>query len=233
MLAGLGIVFIHGICGNCSIFDFLLPEVPQGCVVKMVTLPGHGGNALDFSQASMRKWRRRAAQAVDELSATCERVYGVGHSMGCLLLLEQAAQGRVQRLFLLNPPMKVHLREPLFSNIIKVATGRVDHDPTALATAKAYGIAVDLNPLHYYGWAARFIELFDRIRRVKRHTLAQVRCPVWAFVSLHDEMVSPASACAFAGHPTTCLTFLPDSTHLYYAPADRKTMIGRFGHFIL
>lgn len=230
-MAGLGIVFIHGICGNCSIFDFLEPEVPQGAVVRMVTLPGHGGNALDFSQASMRRWRESARQAVDELAASCSRVIGVGHSMGCLLLMELAARGRLEKLFLLCPPMKVRLRQPLFANIAKVAAGRVGQDPTAIASAKAYGIAVDLNPLHYYGWAARFLELFSAIRHAKRQTMAQLQCPVWAFVSARDEMVSPDSARCFASHPTARLAILPSSTHLYFAPADRRAVADQFRQF--
>lgn len=226
--SGIGIVFIHGICGNCSIFDFLEPEVPQGWTMKMVTLPGHGGDALAFSRSSMKEWRQAACQAIDELSAGCSRILGVGHSMGCLLLLEQAAKGRVESLFLLNPPMKAWLRQPLFTNLRRIATGRMGSDPTTLATAKACGISIDFNPLHYYGWLPRFIELLERIRITNRRVLPGVACPIRAFVSARDEMVSPSSARAFDGHPTTSLTILPSSTHLYYAPADRATILAQF-----
>lgn len=224
----IGIVFIHGICGNCSIFDFLEPEVPPGWVVKMVTLPGHGGNALAFSQTSMKEWKQAAAKAVDDLAARCSRIFAVGHSMGCLLLLEQAAMGRVESLFLLNPPMKAWLRQPLFTNLRRIASGRMGTDPTTLATAKACGISIDHNPMHYYGWLPRFLELLASIRTTNRRILPSVACPIRAFVSANDEMVSPSSARAFDGHPTTRLTILPSSTHLYYAPADRDEILAQF-----
>lgn len=59
------LLFIHGIVGNCRIFDFLLPYIPEGFNVRFLNLAGHGGNALDFSQASMSVWRKQVAEALN------------------------------------------------------------------------------------------------------------------------------------------------------------------------
>ena len=46
----------------------------------------------------------------------------------------------------------------LFTTPAKIMLGRVD-DPVTEAAKAAYGIAIDRNLLHYYGWPARYIDL--------------------------------------------------------------------------
>lgn len=57
------VLFVHGIVGNNSIFDFLTPALPDGIAVRRVSLEGHGGNALDFSKASMKRWKAQVTEA--------------------------------------------------------------------------------------------------------------------------------------------------------------------------
>lgn len=78
-------------------------------------------------------------------------------------------------LFLLNPPMKIRLSASLFRNAIKVATGQTENDPVAQAAKEAYGISLDFNPFHYYGWPKRYSKLFTATRRVKESVLPQIR----------------------------------------------------------
>lgn len=217
------VVFVHGIVGNPEIFDFLREIIPEGVATHSVSLAGHGGNALDFSKASMSEWKAQTLEAVKAYKARGFRVMGVGHSMGCLLLMEVAAPSVIDRLFLMNPPLRISLRSGMLKNALKVATGRWKSDAVARAAHDAYGISIDLNPLHYYGWPMRYAELFAGIARVRRRVLPALPCPVSAVLSARDEMVSPISA-----NYLPDATILPDSTHYYYAPTDRETICREF-----
>ena len=220
----IGIVFVHGIVGNNRIFDFLIPFIPIGCVVKYVNLDGHGGNALCFSRTSMSIWKRQVKDAVKEMNGVCERVIGVGHSMGCLLLLGEAVLMYLSGLFLLNPPLKIRLRSNLLRNTFKVTFGMIEGDEGAKAARDAYGISMDFNPLHYYGWPARYMELFAEIRRVRRSMPDELTCPVSVVLAKKDEMVSVSSADIFHDKANVQVVFLPESHHYLFSCEDRRAI---------
>ena len=225
------ILFVHGIVGNSRFFDFLQPLVPSGVATRSLTLAGHDSDALAFSRASMKQWRRQVAEAVDELRRAYGRVTIVAHSMGTLFAIEQAAQGAVDALFLLNPPLRIRLTRRLFVTPVKVLLGRTSDPVTAAATA-AYGVSLDYNPLHYYGWPARYLELFAEIRRVRR-MIGGVKCPTTVFVAACDEMVSPRSATYFTALTDSNITTLPTSGHYYYSPTDRTTITRAFSRCVM
>ncbi len=227
-----GIVFVHGIVGNNRIFDFLVPLVPDGWRVKWVILDGHGGDALGFSRASMDGWKRQVKEAVEEMKAGCDEVIGVGHSMGCLLLLEDALKVNLAGLFLLNPPIKLQIRGRLFVNSLKVAMGLTKNDEVAKAAKDAYGISLDYNPLHYYGWPKRYLELFAEIRRIRRVLADGVPCPTIAMLSCKDEMVSLTSAEIFENARDADVVLLPKSHHYHYSAADQEIVKSALKEFI-
>ena len=224
----IGIVFVHGIVGNNRIFDFIRPLVPEGSVVKYVALDGHGGNALDFSRTSMSVWKRQVSDVVIEMTGVCEKVIGVGHSMGCLLLLDEDVRRRLSGLFLLNPPLRIRLKVGLLTNALKVSLGLTEGDAVALAAKDAYGISMDFNPLHYYGWPARYMELFAEIRRIRQSLSGGVTGPVSVVLGEKDEMVSVSSADAFRENASVQVAFLPESRHYYYSPKDKATICKAF-----
>ncbi len=232
MKARVGIVLVHGIVGNNRIFDFLLPLIPEDCRVKFVVLEGHGGNALAFSRASMNGWKRQVEDAVSDMARHCSKVLAVGHSMGCLLLLEEAFKGNLAALFLLNPPLKLRIRSRLVSNSFKVALGKTDKDEVAKAAEEAYGISLDFNLLHYYGWPKRYLELFAEIRRVRRLLGRGVPAPVYAVLSEKDEMVSVSTAAVLKDASIAKVTVIPGSHHFHYTAADRKIVCKEFSEFL-
>lgn len=214
------VLFIHGIVGNSRFFDFLLPSVPQGYECHALTLAGHGGDALSFSRASMAQWHRQVDEVVEELRHRCERVVIVAHSMGTLFAIRQAATKRADAILLLNPPLRIRLTYRLFVTPVKVILG-LTSNPVTVAAKAAYGVSLDYNPLHYYGWPCRYLELFAEIRET-RGMVSQLSCRTVVFVAEHDEMVSPKSAAYFANLDNCQVALLPTSGHYYYSPADRE-----------
>lgn len=116
----------------------------------------------------------------------------------------------------------------MFRNAFKVAIGQTHNDPVAAAAKDAYGVSLDFNPLHYYGWPQRYLELFSEVRRIRKEVLKSVRCPIRVFLSARDELVSPGSAEVFNALHNAKVTLLPTSTHYYYSPADRETICCEF-----
>ena len=226
-----GIIFVHGIVGNNRIFDFLTPLLPESFESKYITLKGHSGDALAFSKTSMSEWKEQVDSAVAEMKTRCDHIVAVGHSMGCLLIMDQAAKGNVSGLFLLNPPLRISARFSLVGNAVKVMIGHTA-DPVTQAAKEAYGVSIDFNPLHYYGWPARYLELFKEIRRVRKSILSAIHCPVVAVLSARDEMVSLTSADELYKLKSLRLLTLPTSTHYYYSPADSTRILNEFKTFL-
>ncbi len=128
-----GIVFVHGIAGSNRTFEPLLPLVPDNYEIRMVVLEGHGGNALDFSRASMRGWKRQVEECVGEMMKKYGSVIAVGHSMGCLLLLGQAVRDNLAGLFLMNVPLHIRPKLRMLTIPIMGMTGMKDNELTAAA----------------------------------------------------------------------------------------------------
>ncbi len=214
---------MHGIVGNTRIFRFLDDVLPAGAQCMRLTLQGHGGDALGFSRASMRAWQTQVEEAAAEMRRRCGKLIVVAHSMGCLLTLSEAVRPNVDAYLLLNPPLRLKIRSRLVKNCLKVALGKTERDEVARAAAEAYGITLDKNLLHYYGWPARYIELFKKMAETRKALQAsQLQVPTEVFLSAQDEMVSPRSADYFAAQNSCRVALLPASGHYYYAQSDRE-----------
>ncbi len=228
-----GIVMIHGICGSTSIFNTLLPAVDENVPVELLVLDGHGGDASGFSRSSMDKWKEQVKRAVDSMKKKCRRVIVAGHSMGCLLAIGEAVRSGVDGMFLLCPPLKLHLTWSAILNPLKVTLGLSESDPVIMAAKEAYGLKIDYNPLHFYGWPARYIELLTEIRRVNRLLgTVTLNCPVSVYLCGRDEMVSTASAAKFKVQPAIKVEVLPESTHYYFPTRERNALERAFGDFL-
>lgn len=226
-----GIIFVHGIVGNNHIFDFLRPYIPKYYEQMFITLKGHGGNAASFSRTSMSEWKAQVESAVSDMKKRCNLIVGVGHSMGCLLIMDQAVKGGMSGLFLLNPPLRVSPGFSMLDNAVKVITGQLD-SPVVRAAKEAYGIEMDYNLLHYYGWPLRYWELFKEIRRIRRIVLRDIPCRVQAMLSSKDEMVSLSSTEELSKIGEVSVITLPTSTHYYYSDRDRAVIIKEFKFFL-
>jgi esterase/lipase len=93
--ADTAVLFIHGIVGTPNHFTDLISLVelvPESWSVHNVLLDGHGGNADDFADTSMEKWKNQVHAAFDSLARTHRRVVIVAHSMGTLFALQLALE---------------------------------------------------------------------------------------------------------------------------------------------
>ncbi len=231
--ANKAVLFIHGIVGTPKQFRFLVPLVPEDISVYNILLDGHGKGAKDFANTSMKKWEEQVAAVVRELAQRHNEIYIVGHSMGCLLAIEQAlCNTKVTKLFLLAAPLKLFLKPKLAVNSLKVFFDKINpQDKEAVAAKECCGVNTDKNPLHYIGWVPRFLELFSKIRKTRR--IAElVKTPCVACQSLKDEMVSKNAKKVLEKNPSFTVVELKNSGHYYYEENDLSLIKKTFTDFI-
>lgn len=227
------VVFIHGIAGTPDHFRDFLPLVPKTFSVYNILLDGHGKGVTDFSKTSMKKWESQVAQVICDLSATHEELYIVGHSMGTLFAMEQAMQNpSVKKLFLLATPLRLGLKPRLVVNAAKVFFNRIGPaDLEAIAAKNCYGIGNDKNIFHYFGWIPRFLELFSKIRAVRK-ILNTLQTPCAVFQSRKDEMVSTKSIGLLKDNPAFSVSILENSSHFYYESEDMAILTRAFSQWL-
>lgn len=219
------VLMIHGIAGSPAHFRDLLPVVPEDWSVYNILLDGHGGTVMDFSATSMEKWKAQVASTVDQLLRRHEKLVIVAHSMGTLFALQAAVDhgDRIASLFLLAAPLRVRVVPDMLEGTLRVALRKVEGHATA--TAMVDDCSIDLNEkLHrYIGWAPRFAELLEEIRRV-RGLLPRVRIPCAAFQSEKDELVSVEAVQDLQRNRRFDVTMLKDSGHFAYGADDMKLL---------
>ena len=227
------ILFIHGIVGTPNHFNDFIPLIPNTFSVYNVLLDGHGKGVKDFSKTSMKKWESQVSSVVEQLAATHNQIYVVGHSLGTLLAIEQAvANKKIAKLFLLAVPLRLSLKPKMFINSLKVYFDKIRPDDLeALAAKKCYGIAKDYNPFHYLGWVPRFFELFAKIRQTRKN-IATLNAPCLVYQSGKDEMVSKKSIKYLKQNPYMKVNELRSSGHYYYNKSDGDFLLSEFNKML-
>ncbi len=224
------ILFVHGILGTPNHFEPFLPLVPSSWTVCNILLKGHGGSVKDFSRASMAEWKQQVRDSLEKLANN--RVIIVAHSMGTLFAIQEAIMGRVDELFLLNTPLKLHIRFRLFKTAWKVFKGNIRADDKwALAAQRAYSIESDKHILRYLGWIPRYLELFAEIRKTRK-ILHKLSTPSHIYLGAQDEIVSPRCSEMFEDSPCAEVKALNTSGHFYYSPEDECLLKADFEKMI-
>lgn len=231
--ADTAVLLIHGIVGTPHHFDDLIPLLPDTVSVHNLLLAGHGGSARDFARTSMVAWESQVESAITALAETHQHICIVAHSMGALLSIEAALRHKeVKKLFLLAVPLRIALTPAMVRNSWKVYRGKIaPDDHAALAAQRCCGVAQTKNPLPYLGWIPRFLELFSKIRTVRK-LLPQLTTPCIAVQSLKDELVSPRAMEELQQSPHVTVLPLPQSGHYYYPTADLAALHKAFCEFI-
>lgn len=221
---------MHGIIGSPDHFDMLLPLVPDGWSVYNILLDGHGGTIDEFAASSMAKWEAQVRSVFAQLCADYDAVVIAAHSMGTLFAIEMALARpeKVKHLFLMAPPLRVHLTVHGLYCGIKTACGRANmNDPLEKAMHDAYSLHPDPRLWRYVTWLPRYAELLRLIRKVRKQ-LPQLTVPCDAFHSLNDELVALSAAMLLQESGRVQLTILPSSWHFHYPPDDQKELLGAF-----
>ena len=231
------VLFIHGIVGTPNHFRDVVPLVqlvPENWSFHNILLDGHGGTVDAFAKSSMKKWKTQVWQTFETLALTHDRVILVAHSMGTLFAIQLALEfaDRIDNLFLLAVPMRPGLRLFGIANMLKLVFGKIREDrPVELATKQVCGVKTTRKLWKYIGWIPRFLELFAQIRKTEK-VMGNLTVPCRAYQSKKDELVMNLSRGVLERNGCFEIVDLPDSTHFYYAPEDRKRICADLNRII-
>ena len=227
------VLLVHGILSTPNHFRELIPLIPQDYSVYAMVTDGHCGTVRDFSRSSLESWEKSVRAAVEDLLKTHDEIYMVGYSLGTLLSIDEAINNpRITRLFCLAVPIKVGFRLRMIPMAYKIYTKNIkDDDIITLALSESYGTTDSKNLLAYIGWVPRFIDLFVKIKRVRRN-LDKLKTPCVAFQSKCDELVSPKSIDILKNESSMRVEALDKSTHFYYDPDDIDYLKTEFLKFL-
>ena len=103
-------------------------------------------------------------------------------------------------------------------------------DKVAMAAKNAYGIEPDLRFWLYFGWIARYLELFTEIRRTRK-LVPLLKTPCLVFQSQKDELVAKSSVKYFDSKVVKTV-FLQNSCHYYYDEQDYDLLLKEFSKSI-
>jgi carboxylesterase len=106
--AATGVVLTHGFTGNPRATTPLGRRLLEaGHTVEVVRLPGHGTTVADMARTRYADWRGAVEDALTRMSAACERVVLVGHSMGGTISVDLASAHPelVHGVAVINPPL--------------------------------------------------------------------------------------------------------------------------------
>lgn len=227
------VLCVHGILGTPRHFDMLLDLIPEEYAVRCIVLPGHGGEARDFSQSSLCLWEQKVRDSVDELRGKYKRLYLVGHSLGTLLLLDElrrSAEG-IAGAFLMAVPLTPFVAPSAVRHSLPTAFGMKAKPGSELSHAWrcAYSVRPNMNLFRYATFLPRFIDLFRKIARVRRGFASLPEgVPIMAVQSYYDELVSRGSIRFLRRFPRIDTRVLSSSRHFYYPNGDLELLRGYF-----
>ncbi len=222
------VLFVHGILGSPVRFEDLYPLVPDSFSIVKLVLDGHGKKAKDFRASNMKKWKNHVRNTIISLQKDNQKIIYVGHSMGCLLgINEEVNEHSLDSLFLLNVPLKPHLKFKMALSCTKLPYKKEENlNEQERLLKKNCSIALTKNPFAYILWVPRFLELFFEMRKT-RALISKISHTCICFHSKDDELVSQKSY-KYLQTDNIKTFFLNDSTHYSSKGEDLKLIKDEF-----
>ena len=182
------VIFVHGIQGSPQQFRFLTENIPESIDFISVLLPGHGGTVSHFRKCGRKEWTEAFSRLCADLQKRYQKIYFVGHSMGCLIGIDGALHQGVsfEGMLLLACPLKIRINFEYFA--------------TCFRAMRAKDAAS------------------DSLRAIREANSVEIRNPICMIQSDHDEIVSGRSLRVAADAPNLEAITVPGSGHFYYSP---------------
>ncbi len=208
------VLFVHGILGSPKRFEELYDLVPDSFSIVKLVLDGHGKKAKDFRKSNMKKWKNHVRNTIISLKNDNQKIIYVGHSMGCLLGINEEVNGTSpDALFLLNVPLKPHLKWKMASACMKLPYKKEKNLSKQEKLLKDNcSITLTKNPFAYVLWVPRYLELFKEMRK-ERSYISKIKHTCICFHAKEDELVSQKTYKYLKGNSNIKLFYLNDSTH--------------------
>ena len=229
------VLMVHGILGSPAQFEDIAKALhSQGYAAAGVLLPGHGGSARAFAQAKTADWQQEVRQAVSLLRQRYPRVFIIGHSMGGLLSIIEAAEHPVDGVILMSTPMRLKSGFKALRISLRILLGDPAQDDDVLQCYRKAN-SVQKGPFWVYPlWIPRMAGVLALMRKARR-LLDRVHGPVLIIQSRRDETVSWKSQRMLANRLKSALVeslLIEKSGHSWFHPDEAETLRERIIRFL-
>jgi carboxylesterase len=229
------VLMVHGILGSPAQFEDIARALHgQGYAVMAVLLPGHGGSAHTFAKAETADWQREVRRAVLLLRQRYQRVFIIGHSMGGLLAMIEAAGHHADGVILMSTPMRLKAGFKALRISLRILLGDPEKDDEVLQCYRKAN-SVQKGPFWVYPlWIPRMASVLTLMRKARR-LLGRVHGPVLIIQSRRDETVSWKSQSMLAGRLKAASVeslLIEKSGHSWFHPDEAKTLQEKIARFL-
>ena len=181
--AHLAVLLVHGFTASPQEMRLLADHLTHnGMAVLAVRLPGHGTTPKDLARRSWEEWAAAVAEGHKLLTEKFQKVYGVGLSTGCLLLVARAQQEPFDGLVLLSPYLRVKHRLAAYAGWIRHL--RPYHDAPK---------STEPSPFYYHRRPVAGVHQINRLVKHLVPRLASCTAPVLAINGEDDQTVEIAT----------------------------------------
>jgi carboxylesterase len=220
---GEGVLLVHGFSGTAAHFRMMGAFLNErGYTVHAPLLAGHGTGLEAMERTTRDDWRESVTEGFDALATACTKVHAVGLSMGGLLSLGLAADGKVASVTTIDTPIKVKDRRMALVDVAKHFKRFMlwsDPEPVPEGEAATYFI-------QYEGYPLRSASELMRLMGETRRRLGQVHVGTLVIQSKADETVRLVSAEIIARGVSgpSSIVWLEHSRHNALLDTERSVM---------
>lgn len=220
------VIFVHGIQGSPQQFRFLTKNIPENIDFISVLLPGHGGTVSHFRKCGRKEWTESFSRLCADLRKRYQKIYFVGHSMGCLIGIDGMLHhgAAFEGMLLLACPLKIRINFGYFATCFRAMRAKDAASDPLRAVQEACSVEIR-NPLEMLSCVRPYGGLLSLILQCSRE-FRKLRTKICMVQSDHDEIVSGRSLRVAAGAPNLEAITVPGSGHFYYSP-EAKAIICR------
>lgn len=229
-------LLVHGIYGSPCQFEGIAQSLlAQGCSVMAVLLPGHGGNAKEFYQAKANQCQQAVSKAAEQLRQRYRHVYLVGHSLGALLGICEAAHRGAEGLILISAPVRLKAGFGRLRILPRVLWGDPARDSDMIRSYRLANSVSGGTLWQYMRGVPRLAELLTVMKKARK-SLPEVRQRVLVIQSRCDETVSWKSAAVLKEGLRSAaaveVLILENSGHSYFSPEEASAVQQRICGFM-
>ncbi len=195
-------------------------------------LPGHNETPEALSKVPYTAWLGAAREALARLREEHVRVFAVGLSMGGLLSLALASEGRVDAVVVIGTPLRLRAPLPWLVPVLK----RLMPFPTKRVGSDIRDVAARERHPSYPVMPLESVHQLMHLQKVVRRGLRGISAPVLVAHGDHDQTADPRDAeriRAGVGDEKAELLRLERSAHVVPVDFDGPRLGGAISEFLL
>lgn len=230
----IGILLVHGFSA-CPVDMQPLGEKLNsfGYTTCAPLLSGHGLTPEEMRKTSWKDWVRSADQALEHLKETSGKVIAVGHSMGGLIALSLASQGKLNSVISINAPIVYRERGLHFVDRL---LGKQEYIEKPKRDSE---ISINREGLPHFSYTKVPVECVVSLNKAitpVQNELRKIKCPSLIIQSLEDKAIHPRSGRMIEKSITNCpkdVIYWAKEDHYLTLSSQRNELAERIHSFLI